>query len=58
LSRQHARIRREDGYLIEPLGDVWMDGRKIHRTTRFGWALTCCCAFASPMRSVRRPDWR
>jgi len=33
LSRQHARIRREDGYLIEPLGEVWIDGKKIHRTT-------------------------
>ncbi len=33
LSRQHARIRREDGYLIEPLGEVWVDGRKIQRTT-------------------------
>jgi hypothetical protein len=33
LSRQHARIRREDGYLIEPQGEVWVDGRRIHRTT-------------------------
>ncbi len=33
VSRKHARIRREDGYLIEPLGEVWIDGRKIHRTT-------------------------
>jgi hypothetical protein len=33
LSRQHARIRREDGYLIEPLGEVWVGGRKIQRTT-------------------------
>jgi tetratricopeptide (TPR) repeat protein len=33
LSRQHARIRREDGYLIEPLGEVWVEGRKIGRTT-------------------------
>jgi len=33
VSRQHARIRREDGYLIEPLGEVWINGRQIHRTT-------------------------
>ncbi len=33
LSRQHARIRREDGYLIEPLGEVWVNGRRIQRTT-------------------------
>jgi hypothetical protein len=33
LSRQHARIRREDGYLIEPLGEVWINSRQIHRTT-------------------------
>jgi len=29
LSRQHARLRREDGYLIEPLQSVRVNGRRI-----------------------------
>lgn len=33
LSRRHAIIRREDHYLIEPLGEVAVEGRTIRRTT-------------------------
>ena len=33
LSRRHARIRREDGYLIEPDHRVCVDGSEIRETT-------------------------
>lgn len=33
LSRQHARIRRDDGYLIEPLHRVRIDGKDVRETT-------------------------
>jgi len=33
LSRQHARIRRDDGYLIEPLHPVRVDGKDVRETT-------------------------
>jgi hypothetical protein len=33
LSRQHARLRREDGYLIEPLQPVRVNGRLIRGAT-------------------------
>jgi len=33
LSRQHARIRRDDGYLIEPLQRVRIDGKDVRETT-------------------------
>ncbi len=33
LSRQHARLRREDGYLIEPLQPVRVNGRLIREPT-------------------------
>jgi hypothetical protein len=33
LSRMHARIRREDGYLIEPDHRVRVDGSEIRKTT-------------------------
>jgi hypothetical protein len=33
LSRTHAVVRREDGYLIEPLHGVSLEGRVIHETT-------------------------
>jgi len=33
LSREHARIRREDGYLIEPLNRVRIDGKEIQKTS-------------------------
>lgn len=33
LSRQHARLRREDGYVIEPLQSVRVNGRLIHGST-------------------------
>ncbi len=30
LSREHARVRRQrDGYVIEPLGEVWLRGQRI-----------------------------
>jgi hypothetical protein len=32
LSKRHARIRRDgEGYLIEAIRDVWVDGRRIDR---------------------------
>jgi len=33
LSREHARIRREDGYLIEPISRVRIDGKEIQGTS-------------------------
>lgn len=33
LSRRHARLRREDGYVIEPLQAVRVNGRPIRSTT-------------------------
>lgn len=33
LSRQHARIRRDDGYLIEPLHPVRVAGKDVRETT-------------------------
>jgi hypothetical protein len=33
LSRHHVYIRREDRYLLEPLGEVWVEGRPVHGTT-------------------------
>ena len=33
LSRQHARVRREDGYVIEPLQTVRVNGRLIRVVT-------------------------
>ena len=33
LSRQHARLRREDGYVIEPLQAVRVNGRLIREIT-------------------------
>jgi hypothetical protein len=33
LSRKHARLRREDGYLIDPIQRVCIDDREIHDTT-------------------------
>jgi len=33
LSRQHARIRRDDGYVIEPLRRVCVDGQEIREPT-------------------------
>lgn len=33
LSRQHARLRREDGYWIEPLQSVRVNGRRIREAT-------------------------
>jgi hypothetical protein len=33
LSRRHARLRREDGYVIEPLKAVRVNGRPIRGTT-------------------------
>jgi hypothetical protein len=33
LSRQHARLRREDGYVIEPIHPVCIDGREVRDRT-------------------------
>jgi hypothetical protein len=33
LSRRHARLRREDGYTIEPVKAVRVNGRPIHSAT-------------------------
>jgi len=33
LSRRHASIRRDDGYLIEPLSHVRIDGKEVQETT-------------------------
>jgi hypothetical protein len=33
LSRKHARIRREDGYVLEPLQRVTVDGKRIETAT-------------------------
>ncbi len=66
LSRHHATIRRdEDGYTIEPVRDVWLNGRKIDATSwitdgsllQFGSALTMRFSRPHPLSSTARLDF-
>ena len=54
LSSRHARIRRDgEGYLIEALREVRVDGRPVGGTTGLptaagsSWARRCGCCFAA-----------
>ena len=66
LSRHHATIRRDDeGYTIEPLRDVWVDGRRIETATwlndgctiRLGGALVMRFSRPHPLSATARLDF-